>query len=395
MNPRQATDEPGGGKLPENILQFARTLRAAGLPVGTGQVIDAVRAVARAGIVRREDVYWALRAVLVKRQSEMRLFEQAFHLYFRNPRLLERLLSLLLPHTPREPGGRTPQAGFRRLLEALGDEPGEARGERRIDIDRAGTASAREILRNRDFEQMSLAEQQEAKQLLRTGLPPLRPRKTRRFHPSQGAGRYDLQRTLRQMQRGPAELIPLARKRPTERPPDVVLLCDISGSMSAYSRMFLLLAHALTRREPVVHSFVFGTRLSHVSHHLRHHDVDEAMDRVSATVSDWDGGTRIGSCLGEFNRLWGRRVLARSAVVLLLTDGLERDPDSGLAEQLQRLQRSCASLIWMNPMLRYRDFEPRAAGVRTMLPHVDRFVPAHNLVSIHSVVQSLAAPRRS
>jgi uncharacterized protein with von Willebrand factor type A (vWA) domain len=194
------------------------------------------------------------------------------------------------------------------------------------------------------------------------------------------------------MQRGPTELLPLARKRNRERPPDVVLLCDISGSMSAYSRMFLLLAHTLTRREPVVHTFVFGTRLSHVSQALRHLDADEAISRVSATVEDWDGGTRIGESLEAFNRLWGRRVLARNAVVLLLTDGLERDGSGDLGDRMQRLKRSCSSLVWLNPMLRYDRFEPRAAGIRAMMPHVDRFVPAHNLVSLEAAIRSLSGP---
>ena len=236
---------------------------------------------------------------------------------------------------------------------------------------------------------MSLLEQREAATLLIHEFEPLKKRPTRRFRADVQGNRYDLRRTLRQMQRQSGGYIPLARKRRVTRSPDVTLICDISGSMSHYSRMFLHFAHALTHQEPVVHSFVFGTRLTSIGHRLEGRDVDQSLQQIARDVQDWDGGTRIAECLGAFNQRWTRRVLSRNSVVILLSDGLERDSALDLGFQMMRLHRSCSCLIWMNPMLRYEQFEPKAAGITKMLPHVDRFVPAHNIHSLTTMWRAL------
>lgn len=378
-------------KLAHNILLFARTLRSAGLPIGTGQVIEALVAIVRTGIERRDDVYWALRAVLVKQPAHLYLFNQAFHLYFRNPRLLERMMALLLPNAIGATSPEKSAHASRRLLEAV-SRVGESDPEgAEIELDQSDTWSDREILREKDFEQMSLEEQREARTLLLSEVEPLRQRPTRRFRSDTQGNRYDPRRSLRLMQRGSGQCIPLARKRRVTRSPDVILICDISGSMSSYSRMFLHFAHALTQQEACVHSFVFGTRLTNISHRLKARDVDQSLREIAQDVQDWDGGTRIAECLRLFNRHWSRRVLARDSVVILLTDGLERDTEQDLEFQMMRLHRSCRTLIWLNPMLRYEQFEPKAAGIKKMLPHVDRFVPAHNIISLTSMWHALAA----
>lgn len=377
-------------KLAHNILLFARTLRTAGLPIGTSQVIEALLAVVRTGIERREDVYWALRAVLIKQPAHLHIFNQAFHLYFRNPRLLERLMALLLPNAINETPVEKSARASRRLLEAVSQvRESEPEGVE-VELDQSDSYSDRELLREKDFEQMSIEEQREASDLLLHGVEPLRRRPTRRFRADATGNRYDPRRSLRLMQRGSGYFIPLARKRRIMRSPDVVLICDISGSMSTYSRMFLHFAHALTHQVACVHSFVFGTRLTNISRRLHSRDVDQALQDIAQDVKDWDGGTRIAECLRIFNRRWARRVLARDAVVILLSDGLERDTELDLEFEMMRLHRSCRSLIWMNPMLRYERFEPKAAGIRKMLPHVDRFVPAHNINSLTSMWQALA-----
>ncbi len=377
------------GRLAHNILLFARTLRSAGLAIGTSQVIEALIAVVHAGIERRDDLYWALRAVLVKHPAHMPVFNQAFHLYFRNPRLLERMMALLLPAIEDGKPEENRERAIRRLLDALSQENTATAENVEIELDQSGSFSDRELLRNKDFEQMSLHEQREARTLLLRDLQPLRPRPTRRFRTDRQGDRYDLRRSMRLMLRGSGHLIPLARKRRSKRSPDLVLICDISGSMSGYSRMFLHFAHALTQQDAVVHSFVFGTRLTNISHWLGTKDVDESLQQVSDIVKDWDGGTRIAACLRAFNHDWTRRVLARDAVVILLSDGLERDADSDLEFQMKRLSKSCRQLIWLNPMLRYEQFEPKAVGIKKMLPHVDRFVPAHNVRSLTSMWQAL------
>lgn len=370
------------GRLADNILLFCRTLRHAGLPIGPGRVIEAGSAVLQSGIERRDDFYYALRSVLVSDPTQFRLFDQAFHIYFRNPRLLERMIGLLLPSIERAAEDGKTDAAVRRLMESLspGDDIDDQ--ETLLEIDRSASYSRREMLRHKDFEQMSLQEQSEAKQLLREEIGVIKDVPTRRFRPHPFGHRYDLRRSMQLMLRNNGQLIELAKKKRRLRPPSLILICDISGSMSNYSRIFLHFAHALSTHRQSVHSFVFGTRLTNISHRLADRDVDRAMTQVSDEVQDWDGGTRIADSLERFNVDWGRRVLAGRSVVILLSDGLERDSGTDLAFQMQRLQRTCDRLIWMNPMLRYDKFEARAMGIRTMLPHVDLFLPAHNLESL-------------
>jgi uncharacterized protein with von Willebrand factor type A (vWA) domain len=383
------------GQLAENILLFCRTLRKAGLPIGPGQVIDAGLAVLQSGIERRDDFYFALRSVLVTNPTQFRLFDQAFHIYFRNPRLLERMMGLLLPTLERIAEDAGEEEAIRRLMEAMPGETAHDDGEVVIEIDQSESWSRREILRQKDFEQMSLQEQSDAKRMLREELEVVKKIPVRRYRPDSHGHRYDMRRSMQLMLRNNGQLIELAKKRRRLRPPNLILICDISGSMSRYSRMFLHFAHALTSHRQTVHSFVFGTRLTNISHRLADKDVDRALAKVSAEVKDWDGGTRIAQCLKRFNVDWGRRVLGSNSVVLLLSDGLERDTEADLGFQTERLQRSCRQLIWMNPMLRYREFEAKAMGIKAMLPHVDLFLPAHNIASLTELGQVLSQAGRS
>jgi len=378
------------GQLAENILLFCRTLRKAGLPIGPGQVIDAGRAVLQSGIERRDDFYFALRSVLVTSPTQFRLFDQAFHIYFRNPRLLERMMGLLLPTLERVSEDDDGEAAIRRLMDAMPGKTEHDDGEVVIEIDQSESWSQREILRQKDFEQMSLQEQSDAKRMLREEIEVIKKMPVRRTRPDTHGHRYDMRRSMQLMSRNNGQLIELARKRRQLRSPTLILICDISGSMSRYSRIFLHFAHALSSRRQTVHSFVFGTRLTNISHRLADKDVDRALAKVSAEVKDWDGGTRIAECMKRFNVDWGRRVLTSNAVVLLLSDGLERDTESDLGFQTERLHRSCRQLIWMNPMLRYREFEAKATGIKAMLPHVDLFLPAHNVASLTQLGEVLS-----
>lgn len=385
------------GRLADNILLFCRTLRHAGLRIGPGRVIDAGKAVLQSGIERRDDFYHALRSVLVSDRSQFRLFDQAFHIYFRNPRLLERMMALLLPTIERGAEDGYSAEAIRRLMESLAPDQTQDDGDVVIEVDQSASYSRRELLRHKDFEQMSLQEQMEARQLLRQEMNVIRDVRTRRFRPHPLGHRYDLRRSMQLMMRNNGQLVELAKKKRRQRPPALILICDISGSMSRYSRIFLHFAHALSSRSQVVHSFVFGTRLTNISHRMVDKDVDRALAQVSNDVRDWDGGTRIGDCLERFNVDWGRRVLTGHSVVILLSDGLERDSAADLGMQMQRLQRTCDQLIWMNPMLRYAHFEAKAMGIRTMLPYVDLFLPAHNLESLAQLGQILqqAGPART
>jgi len=388
-----ATEAEPDGRLVANLMHFARTLRAAGLPVGPGKVIDAVAAVREVGITNRADFYWTLHAVFVNRPDQRPLFDQAFQIFWRNPELLKKMMSLILPEMSLDlPQDEKKNEMLRRLAEALHPHP-ESRetGETELEFDAAMTFSDREQLQTMDFEKMSLDELAQAKAATARLQLPVLDRPTRRFARDPRGARADMRATLRAALRS-GGIIDLKRKSRTMRPPPLVVLCDISGSMSRYSRMFLHFMHAITNDRDRVFTFVFGTRLTNITRYLRFRDVDLALDKVTEVVADWSGGTRIGHCLIDFNLLWSRRVLGQGAVVLLITDGLDRDVGVGLAHEMDRLHRSCRRLIWLNPLLRYEGFEPKSLGMRAMLPHVDEFRPVHNLESLTSLASALSAP---
>lgn len=383
------------GKLFDNVLHFARTLRAAGLPLGPGQVIRALEALSDVGLARRDDVYWALHAVFVSKRQQREIFDQAFHLFWRNPKLLDRFRALLLPTVRPDRGEDDDKPLARRLSDLLIQKPGEAGSEaeetkEKIEIDALLTWSDREQFQSKDFESMTQAEMTEAKAAMAKMKLPFGAVKTRRFRPDQ-RGRIDQRRSLRLALRG-QDTIPLVRKARRLRPPPLVALCDISGSMSRYSRVLLHFLHAVTNDRDRVHSFLFGTRLSNVSRALKQRDVDLALSKVGKEVPDWDGGTRIGHALEEFNRKWARRVLPQGAVVILITDGLDRAGAEGVAKEIERLHKSCRRLIWLNPLLRYEGYEPKSQGAKALLPQVDEFRPVHNLESLGALIAALAKP---
>ncbi|MDP6883683.1 MAG: VWA domain-containing protein [Rhodospirillales bacterium] len=389
------------GRLTENIMHFGRLLRAAGLPVGTGKVLDAVHAVTAAGIARRDDFYWTLHAVFVNRRDQRPVFDQAFHVFWRNPAILERMMSLLLPTMRGEETLAEGPALSRRVAEALRipdvvDAAGEAVEPDEIAFDAAMTWSGDEVLRAKDFEDMSSDETREALAVIRRMRMPLMSTPTRRFRPDPSGRLADMRATLRAALRSGSDFIPFQWRRRRTRHPPLVVLCDISGSMDRYGRMLLHFLHAVTNDRDRVHTFLFGTRLTNVTRYLRHKDVDAALVKVGQAVEDWAGGTRIGHCLHVFNARWSRRVLGQGAVVLLITDGLDREDGRGLGDEMERLRKSCRRLIWLNPLLRYERFEPRSLGVRAILPHVDDFRPVHNLESLADLARALSSesPRR-
>ncbi|QQS14913.1 MAG: VWA domain-containing protein [Rhodospirillales bacterium] len=373
-------------------MNFARALRAAGLPIGPGRVIDAVRAVEVAGLRRRDDLYWTLFSVFVNRRDQREIFDQAFHIFWRNPKLLEKMMGLMLPQIDTGEAADPGEKLSRRLQEALepgkGESPDDADQPPELEMEATLTFSDRELLQRKDFEQMSAAEIAQALRAIRRMRLPIPETRTRRTAPAPRGSKIDMRATFRRSLK-PHGVIELALRERRKRRPPLVILCDISGSMSKYSRMFLHFMHALTNDRDRVHAFTFGTRLTNVTRALRQKDVDVALAKASEQVEDWSGGTRIGATLAEFNRLWSRRVLGQGAVILLITDGLDREGAAGLPEQMDRLHKSCRRLIWLNPLLRYDAYEPRSQGNKAMLPHVDDFRPVHNLESLADLVAAL------
>ena len=387
---------PERGRLAQNIIHFARALRAAGLPVGTGRALQAVEAVSAAGFEEREDLYHTLAACFTSRPEHRAVFDQCFHMFWRDPQIMERLMGLMLPEVRTPAQEREKKAGEQRAAEGMSEGAKAPEAERRepdeIEVDARLTFSEQEVLRARDFEQMTAAEVAEAKRAIARLALPVRPIATRRTRPSPRGRLADWRRTMRaSLRSGGAPVLQWRERR--ERWPALVALCDISGSMASYSRMLLHFLHAAANAKGAgwskVHVFTFGTRLTNITRHLRHRDVDEALAEAGHEAQDWEGGTRIGACLEEFNKTWSRRVLAQGAVVLLITDGLDREEPGRLAVEADRLHRSCKRLIWLNPLLRWDGFEAKAQGIRALLPAVDTFVSAHNIESLEALADTL------
>ncbi len=375
-----------------NIVHFGRILRRAGLTVGTDRIQGAVDVLQHVGISRRDDVHSALAAVLIDSHEHRPLFDAAFDAFWRDPQLLERMIQMSLPSVIDATGKKAPERP-KRLRQAL--QPSTAPKPKTPPPEREDTPpdtllgySDQEALRKADFESMSAEEFQAAKRLAESIALPLPPVRTRRQKLA-SRGQIDMRRTAREITRSPDSLS-LAYRAPRRRPPKVIILLDISGSMERYARLFLHFAHGLTRRDPRTQTFAFGTRLTMLTRALRHRDADEASAQASALIEDWQSGTRISGCLTQFNRDWARRVLTGNATVLLVTDGLDRDTDNQLGKQAALLSRFAARLVWLNPLLRFDGFEPKASGIRAILPHVDLFVPMHNLQSLEDLGRAFA-----
>jgi uncharacterized protein with von Willebrand factor type A (vWA) domain len=392
MSAGKHSDERSEGRLAENIVYFARALRAAGLPVGPRSVLDALEAVKAAGIGAREDLYWTLHAVFVKRHEHSLIFDQAFRIFFRRRGYLDQLMAMMMPPAI-APTTKAPKPASARVQEALFSEFGRKEQQREVEIEAQVTMSDRELLQKKDFAQMSATEVAAAKDAIKRLALPLDEVRTRRLALDRHGRLIDVRRTLRASMKAGGALIDLKYLGPKTKMPPIVALLDISGSMNEYTRLFLHFLHAVTDARKRVHTFLFGTRLTNVTRALKAKDPDEALAACSSSVLDWSGGTRIATSLHVFNKLWARRVLAQGAIVLLITDGLERDPDDRLAFEIDRLHRSCRRLIWLNPLLRFEGFEAKAKGVQRMLPHVDEFRPIHNLESMTELVRALSADR--
>lgn len=387
--------DPGaGGRLPANVMHFTRLLRRAGLPVGPGQAVAAAQALAAIDASSRADARAALATVLAQRHDQREIFDAAFDVFWRDPTGSELVRAMAAIEGLRRPEQARARAGSRRVLEAMAGEAKprlreEAAEERELDM--TLTFSAEEQLRRMDFEAMGTAEIAAARAAIRRMRLVLEAVPTRRFRASPIGNRWDAAATLRRaLKRG--ELLDLARRRRRRRPPPLVVLCDISGSMTRYAQILLHFLHAVANARARVHVFLFGTRLTNITRQLKHRDPEVAFELVGHAVPDWSGGTRIGEALAGFNRHWARRVLGQGAVVLLITDGLDRDGGKDLSAQMERLKKSCRRLVWLNPLLRYQGFAPKSLGIRAMLPHVDEFRPVHNLDSLEALAGLLSKP---
>ena len=392
---------PPGGNLLRNMVLFSRLLRVGGLDTTPQQLGDWVSALDLVDLRSKRDTKNASRAILVRRAQDFEWFDVAFELFWqaRDPEELKRLeMGLMLQ--------RTIEQKKRTAVEALSADPNQGEPDQGEDADRepeqVAAWSNREALRRKDFAHLTPDELAEVKRAIDRLRFPVDPRRTRRRVPTRHGRALDLRRTLRQSLRHGGELLRIAHRDRKLRRRPLVVLCDISGSMEPYARLLLRFLFAVARSPlaaepgaatapPRVESFVFGTRLTRVTPQLARRDVDEALRLAAAEIADWAGGTRTGDALREFNYTWSRRVLGGGAVVLLISDGWDRGDPALLAREIERLHRSCHRLWWLNPLLGSPGYEPLTRGMQAALPHLDAFLPVHDLRSLEQLGERLAS----
>jgi uncharacterized protein with von Willebrand factor type A (vWA) domain len=366
-----------------NLVLFSEVLRGLGLDVGSGNMLDLIRATEYTPLGRRQDFRQAARSILVHRKRDIPLFDEAFDVFWRKPASGQSTYDLRSMGEQRR--FRQPQVGPPPISGPEGT--GEARDEDDDSVDRVDltkTYSVREVLRQKDFSQFTPQEVEAARGMMARLSWNLGHRQTRRQAPGPGA-QLDLRRTLRGSLRFGGEMLELSHREPRIKPRPLVLICDVSGSMERYTRMLLHFIHSVAGGLDRVEAFLFATRLTRITRYLDHRGVDQTVNQVSKAVPDWAGGTRIGEALKTFNFQWLRRVVRGGAVVLVISDGWDRGEPEMLAKEMSRLQRSCHRLIWLNPLLGSQDYQPLTRGMQAALPYIDDFMPVNNLDSLEAL----------
>jgi len=383
----------GSGQFLHNFLLFGRLLRQLGVDVNPGRIIDLVQALSLIEIGRKEDFYHTNRSLLVHKRKDIPLFDQAFELFWRKPveEWEDLNLSSLVRKTPQGPQFIPPPLNKTEEASSEEDDSDGSESGERVVIEITKTYSAREVLWKKDFADLSLEEIEAVKKMIRQLALRLGERLTRRKRPGNGHS-IDLRRTLRTSYSYGGEVLIWARRELKYKPRPLVIIADISGSMERYTRLLLHFIYGLSQslNQPV-EAYVFSSRLTRITRQLWNRDIDQALKGVSQVVQDWAGGTRTGESLKDFNFNWGRRVLGRGAVVLIISDGWDRGDMEELKREIARLQRSCYRLIWLNPLLGSPSYEPLTRGMQTALPYIDDFLPVHNLASLADLADKLSA----
>lgn len=373
-----------GDALVRHVVTFGRVLREVGLEVGPGRVADALRGLDAVDLERQEDVYFALRQTLVARHDELDLFDRAFRAWF-----------LRAPVLPPARVEQQPQAQ-QRIGESLADrqrdggDEDDSPGDDPLELGSSG----HELLRDKDFAEMSPDEYRRVKRLIALIARRRPKRMSRRRHADPRGDRLDVRRLIRHSLRTGGDPVDRPTRSRKDVPRKLVVLCDVSGSMDAYARALLLFLHAAVGSGPGVEAFAFGTRLSRLTPELGTRDPEAALEKCTDAVTDWGSGTRIGASLKEFNDVYGRRALSRGAVVVIVSDGWERQDPELVGREMARLARAAYAVVWVNPLKGNPEYQPLAGGMRAALPFVDRFLPGHNLRSLEELATVLAGIER-
>ena len=379
-------------KLDKNIVFFGRLLRASGISIGSDSILEAIETIKLVDIKNKKSFFYALQTCFIKRPEDMKIFAQAFSLFWQNPRFRDRMRDLLLPQTRIQNPKEEKEELAKRIQDTLSTP--ERPKERVVEedtllIDTSGTASDTQLFNEKDFEMMSKEEIQIASQSIKELLIKIPKRPFRRSENSYLGQEVSARESLRRAKRNFGSVIPkLVRKKEVSRP--VVVLLDISGSMENYSRMMIHFIHNLMQKHKKVHAFLFGTKLTNISFQMKNKDIDVALKEVSKATNDWAGGTRIRDSIFTFNKNWVRRVSSSNSIIFLITDGLDRDHSTDLFNQMERLQKSCYKLVWLNPLLRFTDFLPKSISIKRILLNVDAFLPIHSIESMQNLTSLIS-----
>ena len=377
-------------KLLENILRFIRLLRNSGIKIGNQSSIDALNSIKILKIGNRNEFYWALHSNLIYRNEDKEIFDQCFHLFWQNPKILQQMFNLLLPQIGTQKAPTTNKKQLKRISDNIQKQNKDIQKEKKEEIifDSKMSWSNKSALNTKDFEMMSLKEIKQAEKEIKKFLIKSKTQISRRWKKNNQSSKISTKYTIKKSVKNNG-IIHLAFKDRIKKFKPLVILIDISGSMESYSRIMLFLSHMLIQQHKNVEIFTFGTKLTRITKFLKNKDVDDSLDRVGKFVNDWAAGTKITSSIKDFNFNWSRRILTQNQTLLLITDGLERDDSQNLDFEINRLSLFTNNIIWLNPLLRYEKFEPKVNSIKTILRHVDKHVPIHNINSIKSLVENI------
>ncbi|MDC0074286.1 VWA domain-containing protein [Alphaproteobacteria bacterium] len=375
----------------KNIIYFARILRKAGFNIGTREILLSIDSIRIINISNKEDFFWALHSVFVNKKADSYIFKLAFEIFWKKSIINLPQNNSLINNAI---NSNEVENYNQRIAHAFFNNSGEEKKTNEIkekSLNYTLTHSNKEKLKKIDFETMNKEELDSAKKAINSFNLSFTKITTRRFKKSKTGKYIDINTTIKSATKNLNSGILLNYKSKIRTPPPLVVICDISGSMSKYSRMFMHFMHAISNKKSKVFTFVFGTRLTNITHNLKHSDVDLALDKVSKQVKDWSGGTRMNSCMHEFNIKWAKRVLSHGSIVLMMSDGLDRENNLNLGKEIKRIKDSCRHLIWLNPLLRYEKYEPIASGAASIYPYVDELKTIHNIDSMAELCKVLSS----
>ena len=377
-------------KLLDNILRFIRLLRKSGIKIGNQSSIDTLKSIKLLKIGNRKEFYWALYSNLINRYEDKEIFDQCFYLFWQNPKIMEQVFNLLIPQIGTQKSPDTSKKQLKRITENLGKKNIDLEKNQKDEIifDSQMSWSNKSSFNSKDFEMMSVNEIKEAEEVIRKLLKKQQTQLTRRWKSKENGNKISYKDTIKKSIKKNG-IINLAYKDKIKKPKSLVILIDISGSMESYSRVMLIFSHLLMQQQNDIEVFTFGTSLTRITRLLKNKDIDFSLNKIGNFVTDWAAGTKITSSMHDFNFNWSRRILTQNQSLILITDGLERDESKNLDSEINRLSLFAKNIIWLNPLLRYKKFEPKVKSIKTILKYVNKILPIHNINSIDKLVNDI------